>query len=566
MQRFRRDSLLLGVALTLVAATPAAFAAGTGGPKAPATRAPPAKVQPPVAKPQRPTAYPVLTPAANAGEAPKIDLGKLPPNERLRAAPVGRSPQMQAVVLAALRRFVSGGAKGNAIDEAVAKALSRHPKAKVIARRIVQRIDRLPPPQRAKLIGKGGVTELDGKTLAAAAAMAGLVYTGVGEPPADVLPAEDVPPPASYHLAVSGVAPLELGDGDADGDELVVMTSFVHQGGTMFEVDTASVPDSGSLDGVQLGDPKPFDAQVYDGWAKVGLLVSAVAEADGDASVIREDYALMLSLAQALAEQLSGNADPIETKMAHFAFALDYTIGLLAIANPGKWPQGSVTKTMLSGPTSLHELYSLPAASDGTVPWKLAHDHDLPQGHYKVYFDVPAPPLDRPTVVVKINRYESLDPEASGDDLMLRVGIGNQYADSDLPADKNVHTKTWTIKRDLAPNATKTQVWLMADEFDDAPAYGWITDGWGASQCGDWNDGKWYPDCPDIITALDIDPTPASGEGWFYDPANSASFEIDLGSGAITGTVSGQLGEPIVLQGEMPGYRAKIKLTISVVP
>lgn len=570
-RRFCREWFLCGCALALLAATPAApaFAAATGGQGAPGTRAPPPKVQPtkPAARPELPRSYPVLQPAAKPDEAPQIDTSKLPANARLRSMPVGRNPQMQALVLTALRRFVSGGAKGNAIDEAVAAALSRHPKAKAIARRLVQRIDRLPPPQRAKLVGKPGTSPIDAKTLSEVAAVSGLVFTGVGEPPADVLPAEDVPAPASYQLAVSGVAPIELGDGDADGDELVIMSSLVRLAGDPYEITTASAPPSGSLDGVQLGAALPLGTTLFDGWASPGaLLVSAVAEVDGDADVIREDYALMLSLAEALAGQLVSSGDSIDKKLSQFAFALDYTVGLLAIANPAKWPQGALTKSLLVGPTSLHELYANPGTKDGVVPWKLSHDHDLPAGHYTVYFDVPAPPLNRPTLVVKMTRLESLDPEPGGDDLMATIGIGSAYADADLAPNKNVHTKTWTVKRDLAPDRKTINVWIEASEFDDPPAWGFVTTGWSASKCGDWHDGWNYPDCPPIITPLDISPVAASGEGWFYDAAVHVQLDVDLETGDITGALSGKLGEPIVLQGDMAGYRAKMKLTISLVP
>jgi len=58
----------------------------------------------------------------------------------------------------------------------------------------------------------------------------------------------------------------------------------------------------------------------------------------------------------------------------------------------------------------------------------------------------------------------------------------------------------------------------------------------------------------------------ASGEGWFYDAAVHVQLDVDLETGDITGALSGKLGEPIVLQGDMAGYRAKMKLTISLVP
>lgn len=514
-------------------------------------------------------------PSAARGEAPRVDLTRRPTLERLRRSPQGPNPRWSALAVAALRRFVDGVAEPNEVDRAVAKALGGRRNATAIAKRVLARIDALPSATRTKALGRTLSEVPTTAALTEVSAIGGLLYGGIGVTPPDVLPAEGVPSPSSYHLAMSGVRALEVSDNDGNGDELLAMSTVVTAEGNAFVVSHASAPASGSVDGVTTGAATPLDVAAFDGKASAALLVSLVAEVDGDAQAMREEYGVMVGLAQGLAQQLVVAGETSEQRLGHFMFALDYTVGLLALSSADKWPVGSLQKSLLTGDTALHSLYAMLPEHDGAVPWKVTHDHDLPSGRYELYFDVPAPVMPRPVLKLKVAKLESLDGEPGGDDLTLDVAIDNATISKTLTPNKNVHHTGWTVTRKLAPNPTHATLGMVLSEWDEGPAWGFVSSGWGSSKCGNWGQGQQYFACPDLWTSIDLNPLANGGEGWGAYAYEDLRLDVDLVGGKVSlvhdaqgGTLEeiGAIGESITLTGDLAGRRARVTFEITLDP
>lgn len=492
-----------------------------------------------------------------------IDLRALPANEALARTPVAPDPTMRGLVLAALRRFADGARTPSPVDRAVTRALGRRANAKTIAKRILARIDAMPEGERSAAFGR---VALDPAVidLAQTAKGVGFVFGGVGEIAADTLPAESVKPPSTYALRMSGLAPVELSDGDADGDELVALSTVVTYTGGAFVVATHAAPTD-PMTGITGTTPIPLDVSLYDGDASAALVTSVVVETDGEAQVTQEDYGVMVALAQGLATQLVSPADNTPAqKLGRFAFALDYTVGLLAASTPAKWPAGSLQKTILADNASLFALYTKPSSTDGAAKWKLAHDHDLPSGRYKLYFDVPSPPVAQPNVRVKITKISAVDPEAGGADLVARVSINGARSERDLPDGQNTHTPSWFVQRKVAPGSKVATIGLALWDHDPGPKNGYVSTGWSSVKCGDWEDGLAYAPCPPVLSKFDLNPLPNSEDGFFSATDAQSVLVVDLATGDVSGPVSGKVGETIVLQGDHPGARGRVELVVTV--
>lgn len=470
-------------------------------------------------------------------------------------------------MLASLRRFAEGSPTPSPVDAAIARALGSNRNARTIAKRLLARIDARPSDARDKAFGKDPPAKKPtGDQLSAAFATAGLQFGGVGMTPSGSLPDEAVDPPTTYAFAISGLAPVELSDGDADGDEIVAMTTFVTTDGSKYTTKTATAPTQGALTGVRETTPIPLAVPVYDGAAKLALAVSVVVEVDGDAQAMRDEFATMLGLAQGHAQLLAQAGDTDVQRLTRFAMSLDYTVALLAVADPERWPAGALQKTMMHGPAGMKTLYATPAATDGAVPWKLAHDHDLPSGRYKLYYDVPSPVRPRKTLVVKMTKVEALDPEPSGADLVASVGIDDAFAEKTFARDDNAHTISWIVRRKLAPDRAIAVVDLLVWDRE-SPVSGWWFDGHESSPCGAHGDVH-YPPCPDNIEAVDVNPDAAWGFGPTGSPSKHAQLRVDVATGEFSGPgqLSGKLGDALTLQGDAVGIRGRVKVVITLEP
>lgn len=498
------------------------------------------------ANPRGPSATrPTSRPAVGA----TVDLSQLDGPERLRRTPVQRSPELTALVASALRHYAEGTTPSGPLETAIAKSLNRTRGGKGIAKRILARIDALPANQRTAAFGdkddRGPVTA---QTLGLATAAAGMVFGGIGIKPPDTLPAMGVTVPSTLAMSLSGVAAAEIADADGS-DELLAMTTLVRlDAAKSFVVDTIAAPASGTITDLAAGDVDALDRSLYSGPNTTVFVASAVFEIDGDDAAIRQEYMAMVALAKPLAEQLATPADDTSTRLGRFAFALDYTIGLLAVSHPTTWPTGVLQKSLVT----VGGLWASPAGSNGAVPWKLAHEHDLPSGHYTLYFDVPSPAITQPNIKVKIARVESLDAENGGDDMQVKVQIGNADLEKVLPTNKNVHNPNWTVQRKVNG---PVNVAITVRDFDEGPDYGAIGGGLGGSvPCGDPPGPAQYAPCPDSWDVLDIHSGP-------YDW--SALLSVDPTTGKITGTTTGNVGEELTLMGA-GAPRGKVKVVITV--
>ena len=518
----------------------------------------------PVARPKA-GAKPVVKP----GTKPRaIDLADVPPNVLLRTRPVAPNPAFTGMMLASLRGFVNGVENPTAVDRAIAKTLGRG--RKNAAKKLLARIDARARGEQDKAFGKNPPAASPSVAqLSEAAAHAGLRFAGVGIMQSGMLPDEEVPPPTKFQLAMSGLRPVELSDGDADGDELLALTATVTADST-YVVSTASAPTTDVLGNVTSTTPIPLAVPLYEGAPTPSLLVSVVVEVDGDAETARQDFGVVLALAQAHAELLAAPGDSALQRLTRFALTLDYTIALLNVANPQAWPSGSLQKTLLAGTSSLDTLYATPPASDGAVPWKIAHDHDLPSGHYKLYFDVPSPERARPRLKVKVTKVEALDGEAGGADMGVIVGIDDASAEKALPNDKNVVTPAWTVQRKLAPDRTSAYVDIAL--FDrQRPVNNKKM--WFGDRCGDWGAEGQYPPCPLERIGVDLSPVEPWGNSFGGDSGLTANLVVDLVAGTVTpsymGTPTGasvKLGEALTVEGTDAGNRGRVTLVVTLDP
>lgn len=504
-------------------------------------------------------------PQAKPGDA--IDLRKLDFGEQLARLKVARDPVMSAYALMALRRFADGTRSNDPVDKAVARALGRMKNGRAIAKRIIGRIDALPQATREGAFGKGDALKDSTKDLAKATqvGMTNPLYKAIGTFAADTMPAQALEQQTVFNLGMSGLAVQETSDGDQNGDEVVVMSTLctLNQGLTDFVVVHQSAPEAGALEGLTAGEVVPLDRPIYSGKGTFGLLSTVAFEVDDDAAAARDEYLAMVALARPLAVQLFQQGDLPDQKISRFAFALDYTIGLLAMSQPERWPQGALVKTKMSGDpyygVSVSSLAATPVSSDGGVSWKLAHTHDLPAGKYVVYFNVPSTtPADQKNIKVKITRIEAIDFEQGGADLTLQVGIGNEDLEKVLADNTNVSTKTWTVQRKVNPGDVTVSVDLW--DTDAGPPYGSTGYYGGGQLCGKWPDGKEYAPCPDFVRWYNIDKTPGD---YYYGKPYAAQLKLNTSTGTITGDADGNVGQELTLTGTaFP--KGKVKVTITV--
>jgi hypothetical protein len=495
-----------------------------------------------------------------------IDLRSLDFGNQLARMKVARDPVMSAYALTALRRFADGTRSSDPVDRAVARALGRVKNGRAIAKRIVGRIDALPQATREGAFGTSDAVKGSTKDLANAtsAGVTNPLYAALGTFASGTMPAQPLEQQKVFDLGMTGIAVQETSDGDENGDEVVVMSTLctLNEALTDFVLKDVGATDEGALEGLTAGEVVPLDRPIYHGGGQFAALLSTAAfEVDGDAAAARDEYAAMVALARPLATQLFQQGDFPDQKMARFAFALDYTVGLLAMSQPTRWPQGALVKTKLSGSngTSVGSIAATSVSNDGGVSWKLAHTHDLPSGKYVVYFNVPATTAaDQKNIKVKVTRIEALDFEAGGADLQLRISIGNETLAKKLADNTNVSTQTWTVQRKMIPGKIPIQLDLW--DLDKGPAYGTTSYNGGGAKCGKWPDGTEYGPCPDAVHPYNIDATPGNDQ---WGPPIVTHLELQTGTGKITGDATGDVGQELTLTGT--AYpKGKVKVTITV--
>ena len=477
----------------------------------------------------------------------RIDARRLPVNARHGATRGGLNPKISRYALKLLRDYAEG--KAGPLRGQLGRS------RRTAAKRIVARIEALPQRKRNRALaggGRGGKDRFPSNTMPYVPGTPGV---GLGAP-TDTLPAQDqgIIAPSAFSLKVAGLRSLAAQE--QGGDELVAVAAFVASSGSGYETHVGSLPGNGTLS-VDSGNATAQAVDVFEGTGG-GVLVSGVFEIDGAPAGVRAEFETMLGLASALASQIG------DDQVADLAFAVDYSAGLLSLSDPDKWPPGSVVKTIIPAasddPMSLLQLYVTPTETAQGIKHKIVHAHSHGSGSYELLFNVPAPPIQKSNVVVRIKKLESLDGVDDGadqDDMVAAVAIGNESwsdwktATHTFLPNKDVLNTTWVVQRKMSESVAQLRIYLR--DFSEGPESGVVSNGWTSAPCGSYG-GKQYQPCPDTVTSLDID----SKQG-----EKAADLFVDLETGAITGSTTAQVGETFTLQGtETPRGRMTIKITV----
>lgn len=470
------------------------------------------------------------------------------PHAALHALRRTASPKVNAMVLATLRRFADGAATRTPVDDAVARRLGRIPGAKAAAKRIVARIDALPPRIKAKAFAEHSTSEgVTGPLWTSAVAEgAGLVNGGLGITPATEMPSENPQFPSAFDVELTGVHASAATDADGS-DELVVLTSFARViGANAYSIQTTELPSGGALEGLGAGTTSAQSTSVYDVAGSTDAIAVTVAfEADGDTAAQRSEYHVMLGLAESLALNAEGAAS-----LEDFAYGFDYTMGMLQLSDPADWPSGSLQRTILSGPTALHQLWATPASNEHGIAWKFRHDHVLGGATYSVYFDVPSPAAAMPTIRVDVLGAASLDgvDAPDQDDLRVVVEIAGHELTKNLAKDDDTPSVSWGVQRRVLAQPRTIRIQLV--DASPGPPVGFTTSPMGVPTiCGGG-----YPPCPPILTPLVLKGASDTALDLTFDPA----------TGALSGDATADPATPITFIGS-GGKRGKVKVKVKAI-
>jgi len=486
-----------------------------------------------------------------------VDLNKMSPMERHLAERGGLDPVVSGQAMQVLRDYAEGA------SGPMKSTVGRSRKVRSAAKRIVARIDALPASQRTKALGAGG-----GKGKGKGGKPSALSPSAYGPGPAHLgltvfastLPAEGIPKPSSYDVQLAGLYAGTVAEGDGT-DELVPVAAYITGTSSGYHRHVAHLGGTGAvaLNAGQVADDR---VDLYEGTFG-GVLASAVFEADGDAPALRAEFEAMVGLAESLALQVGGNQDPL----VNMAWALDYSAGLLALSDPEHWGPGTVIASALGNQgdvgLTLHGLYATPSQSANGVDHKHVHHHQAGGGSYDFMFDVPAPEVATPNVRVtvdKIQVIEGVDEGADQDDLHLKVWIGDESVHHKLTPNKDVHTFDRIVQRKMV----STEVPIYVELTDHSrPKKGYTGTLYNKKKCGDWGDGKDYLPCKLKIRELDV--SPVANTNWGGEGPSAGSIVVDVGSGQVSGDVSGNVANKVVLQGNH-GHRARVELKIEIIP
>lgn len=434
-------------------------------------------------------------------------------------------PKLAAAAVSILRRFANDAADPTDLDLAFAKRTKGLGSARATAKRVLGRIDALPLATIQRTFGgaKAMSARVSSGSVAKLAPKAKFTSVPSWAQPTVVLPAEVAQQPQQVKLVLAGVASTDAADADGT-DEVVVAAHWID----LVEASGhASMPASGTA-ALAAGAAVASGEEIFSGNDRPALLVSGVFEDDdGSAATAREDYALMVELAQSLSTGMVAADD-----IAKLELALTTCAGLLQISDPQRFGPGAIVwKRYGTESTTLHELYATPASQTGGVAWKARHDHVVDGGTYEVLFDVPAPPPpDLPKIKVKIVSAESLvatehePPETTTKyDLGIDVYVKGQNGWWYFPPNDNDPSAGVTFSRIVQPGPVSITVGMhdRPTEVDGC----WIG-GWGGSNC-------FY------FTEFDLRPGAATRVVLDFDPA----------TGDITGAATAKAGEQLTFEG-----------------
>lgn len=343
----------------------------------------------------------------------------------------------RALVGAALLRYADGK-RGTALDRTLATALDRRPGARAAAKRLAGRLRARPAKATKRVLGRHA-SQLERVPTSAALqeALTPVWISPLAQGAVHWLPAEKLIVPEKIDVTLAGLHCSATQDGDGT-DEVAVLTRIIRRNGDAISV--AASFDSDRPVHIAAGTTKPLSGEVTLTNTLERLFVTGVVEVDGGGAQAQDELALAFELALGLAQDVGGD-DPLGALQA----ALEYTEGVLALANPGTAPSLRAVKL---DPSAIEGLYGATASHSDAIEHKLTLAHAVGGASYEVLFDVPAPPVALPSIrVLTTWIHAPQDVLPAGGHLTLLVTIDGETHERVLPPGKAEATLNHDVRR-----------------------------------------------------------------------------------------------------------------------
>lgn len=449
-------------------------------------------------------------------------------------------PEGTAAVSSALLNYVDGK-RGSKRRRRIARALDALPGGKAAAERIAARIRAQPNAVIKRHTGVGPARLGSEK-----ATLGGTVtsarkrgYLSVDTPlltSAITLPAEDGSTlPAKVSFAMTGVHCHATEDADGEDELVVLFKSAAIPGASQYTTFQGDAGLPGTLAvaaGKSSATAQSIELSGDDGY----VIISAVAEADGDAKAKRQELEVALEIARALAVDMNDTTDPA----AALILAVEYAQSMLAMSNPNSAPSLQARRL---DPGGLLSAWSASPNDNGGVPWKAAIEHELSSGGaYTVLFNVPSNPgVGGPVVHVLVSKVTTDFQVGLAGHLELGVAIRDEGAHRKLSKFDSSKNRTH-VRRRVRAGVVRIRVSVDAHSNDGnfgVPNYSALTD----------------PEEGEEPQALDVAPGSRTVLFLDYDPETDT---LRQGGKMVTKTNSGGF---MTFEGS-GSTRAKVKLKV----
>lgn len=369
-------------------------------------------------------------------------------------------PQGSALAIAALLNYADGTGKTPA-DQRIAKALDRLPGGRATAKRLALRIRAQPSAVRTRLLGKharliNGPTSTRSVRSTARTALAMAQSPSIGNlvPVATTLPPQNVGIPNTLNLNLAAVQ-CEQTDDDDGADELIILSKLVRATGSgdlEYTTELSSPAGSGHVS-VTAGATGHLDHTAAVAKTSSFLLVTALAEADGDAAATRADLEFAVALARQLAVDTGG-----DDLYGTFAATLAYTQGMLQLSKPGGAPS---LRSQWVRAWDLSSWWSAsPEVTDG-VQWKASIGHTVGGGRYTLLYDVPSELPVLTTLDVTVHRARRLGGVVGENEYMVvRTMINGASVDSAMGVGVSDGNPILRVQRQVQPGPVEIELEL----------------------------------------------------------------------------------------------------------
>ncbi|MEM6995113.1 MAG: hypothetical protein AAF721_31660 [Myxococcota bacterium] len=388
---------------------------------------------------------------------------RVPPTaEAARSTRVLKSatPRGAALVTAAMLTYADGGGKAG-VDKRVARALDRVPGGRAAAKRMAARIRAQPAALRSRVLG-GHAGLIDGPMSTRSLGdvntkvLAQLHHPSLGylRPLAQTLPPEDVGVPNEITLSLAGVRCDGTSDNDGT-DELVVLSKVARtwdNAALAFHHELSAAPAGGSLE-INNAQTQRIGQSIELSKSGEVLVLTAIAEVDGDPDEARAEIEVAIELAKQLAIDTGGD-DVLNT----FVATLAYTEGMLRLNNPDSAP--SLRAQVVRG-NDLQSWWSAPAEQTGGVEWKASVDAVAGGGRYQVFYNVPSQRPELTNVSITLHRARLLDWDvAKYGFLHLRVSINGHSATRQMAPGVADGNPVMRVQRQVQPGDARVKITL----------------------------------------------------------------------------------------------------------